>query len=215
MPLFLFFDEAGNFDFSPNGSKYCLFGVLSTFDPTGLNEVLTQLRYEMLVEGTALERLHAAEDRQAVRDRVFTALRTIGGFEFDVVVVEKRKTHPDLSKPASFYPHFGVLLLEGVFRRHHDLTDPVVLITDTIPLKKHRRAIEKAFKQYIRRHLEGQRFSVHHHASAAHPALQAADYCTWAIYRKWQRGDVRSYRLVEPFLKAEIDVLAGERSVYY
>jgi hypothetical protein len=25
------------------------------------------------------------------------------------------------------------------------------------------------------------------------PCLQVADYCTWAIQRKWERGDERSH----------------------
>jgi hypothetical protein len=28
----------------------------------------------------------------------------------------------------------------------------------------------------------------------------------WAIYRKWSREDVRSYDLIRPFVKSEVDI---------
>lgn len=210
MSLYLYLDESGDFSFGATGSKYCLFGVLSTFDPTNLNEALTGLRYQLLADGIALQRFHAAEDQQPVRDRVFAALQTVAGFEFDVVVIEKRKAPPDVRSPTELYPRFGAQLLDHVFQRYREVEHDVILITDTIPIAKHRRAIEKTFKQYVRRRLEGRRFAIYHHSSVAHPALQAADYCTWAVYRKYQRGDVRSYDLIRGFVRTELEVFAGE-----
>jgi hypothetical protein len=211
----LFFDESGDLSFHNSSSRYCLFGVLSTFDPTPINRALTDERYRLLAEGTNLQRFHAAEDLQAVRDRGFTALTEAGEFEFDVIVVEKRKTPPDLCDPARFYPHFGSQLLEAVFERHPDPAEDIILITDTIPLKKHRKAVEKTFRQYVRRHLEERRFAIHHHSSKAHPGLQAVDYCTWAVFRKYQRGDERSYDLIRPFIRTENEVFSGETKLYY
>jgi hypothetical protein len=213
--LYLFFDESGDLSFHESASRYCLFGVLSTLDPTPINRSLTDERYRVLGEGTNLERFHAAEDFQAVRDRAFKALNEAGGFDFDVVAVEKRKAPPNLCAPESFYPHFGSLLLEAVFKRHTDPAQDVVLVTDTIPLKKHRKAIEKTFKQYVRRHLGGRRFAIYHHSSSAHPGLQAVDYCTWAVFRKYQRGDERSYDLIRQFIRSENEVFAGETTSYY
>lgn len=214
MPLHLFFDESGDFNFRPTGSRYCLFGVLSTFDLAPINAALIALRYQLLEEGTALERFHAAEDLQSVRDRAFTALRAVGEFQYDVVVLEKRKVEPALCTPAALYPHFAGMLLEQVFRRHDDPADDVILVTDTLPVKKQRKAVEKTFKQTVRQRFEDRRFAIHHNSSIAHPGLQAADYCTWAVYRKYQRGDLRSYDLISAFIRSEVDVFAAESVTY-
>jgi Protein of unknown function (DUF3800) len=161
MSIYFFFDESGNLDFSPNGTPYYCFGVLSTRDPAPLTQALTALRYDMLAEGLELERFHAAEDRQATRDRVFAAITAVGEFDFDCVVIEKRKANPAL-------------------------------------------------------HRDGHRpFSILHHSSNSHAALQAADYCMWVVHRKWTANDRRSYDLIHPFIRTELDVLRRGSDYFY
>ncbi len=73
---YIFLDEGGNLDFRTHGSKYfTVTGVLMR-RPFALESASTELRFDMMEEGTELEEFHAAEDRQATRDRVFAASRT-------------------------------------------------------------------------------------------------------------------------------------------
>jgi hypothetical protein len=51
------------------------------------------------------------------------------------------------------------------------------------------------------------RYRVLHHASKSNLDLQIADYCTWAIYRKWNGQDARSFQRVQPAVRREWDVL--------
>ena len=44
--------------------------------------------------------------------------------------------------------------------------------------------------------------------AASDPCLQVADYCTWAVQRKWEREDRRSYELIEPKIATDYDVWA-------
>lgn len=169
MTVYLFLDESGNLDFSPSGTRFYVFGALATRAPAGFSREFSELRYELLNGGVELEGFHATEDRQYVRDRVFS------------------------------------LLLHQVFPRYPDLVERIVLVTDRLPLKRKRQAVEKAFKTFMRQELGERPFSVLHHSSSAHSGLQAADYCTWAVYRKWQAGDRRSYTLIAPFIRTEFD----------
>jgi len=89
--VYLFFDESGDLNFTLSGSRYYFFGALTTRTPELLTNPLSKLQYELLAEGVEVERFHASEDRQVVRDRVFAIIREIGGFEFDAVVIDKRK----------------------------------------------------------------------------------------------------------------------------
>ena len=89
-------------------------------------------------------------------------------------------------------------------KRYAEDGERLLVITDRIPLKRHRNAVEKAFKTTIRQTLGDRAFTIVHHASAAHGALQAADYCLWAVQRKWKTGDERSYRLISDLIKTEV-----------
>jgi hypothetical protein len=49
----------------------------------------------------------------------------------------------------------------------------------------------------------------------ADPCLQAADYCTWAIQKKWERGNVRSYDLIAKRITRERDLWAHGPKHHY
>ncbi len=202
MAVYLFFDESGNLDFSPNGSRHFCFGVLSLRDPGPLTAALTRLRYSLLEQGLELEYFHAAEDRQAVRDRVFDTLAEVGGFELDLLIADKGTLHPVLRDPFEFYCHHGYAIVAAALTRVRHLDEPIVVVTDTLPLQRERKALEKAFRTALRRLVGDRQFSVVHHASAAHAGLQAVDYCTWALQRKL-RGDSRSYERIRGWIRSE------------
>jgi hypothetical protein len=201
---YLFVDESGDFDFGSTGSRYFIFGVLSTPNPEALTTSLTALRYELLHGGQEIECFHATDDRQVVRDRVFQVLRKCAPFDLDFLVIEKAAIPEDEREPTRFYPRFGHALVETVLTRYAGNRDRIIVITDRIPLKRHRNAVEKAFKIAIRQTLGDRAFTIAHHASAAHGALQAADYCLWAVQRKWKTGDERSYGLVADLIRSEV-----------
>ena len=215
MAVFLFFDESGNFDFSANGTPFVIFGTLTTRDPAPLLRPLSDLRYSLIASGIEIEAFHATEDKQRIRDQVFAIIKTVGGFEFDAVVVEKRKVDPSLYDVTRFYPQFAYHLLSQVFARYPDESERIVVITDALPVKKTKQAVEKAFKLYIRQNLGNRIFTILHHPSSSHACLQAADYCTWAIYRKWRDRELRPYRQVGHLIRTEIDILKAETKHFY
>jgi hypothetical protein len=207
--VYLFFDESGNLDFTANGSRHFCFGALTLRDPGPLTAEFARLRYDLLGEGLELDCFHAAEDRQAVRNQVFGALQRVsgsgldaGGFDFDVLVADKRLAPAELRDPFEFYARLGYVLVDSVLERFRDSDEPVVVITDSLPLHRDRKALAKAFRNAIRDSLGEREFCIVHHVSAAHAGLQAADYCTWAVQRKL-RGDDRSYQLIKPWIRAE------------
>lgn len=200
--VYLFFDESGNLDFSENGSRWFCFGALTLRDPGPLSAAFTRLRYELLEQGLELEHFHAAEDRQAVRDQVFAALASVGGFEFDVLVAEKTLTPAELRDPFEFYAHLGYVLVDSVLDRFRDVDEPIVVITDNLPLQRKSKALAKAFRGAIKDSLGSRPFSIVHHDSAAHAGLQAVDYCTWAVQRRL-RGDDRPYERIRRWIRGE------------
>jgi hypothetical protein len=202
MIRYFFFDESGNLDFTTNGSRYFFFGLLGTTDPAPLSSGLTALRYQILAEGLDLECFHATDDRQAIRSRVFARLEEIGSFELDFLVVDKRQLPPEERDPLTFYPRFANELMGSVLARDSD-AERTVIITDRLPLQSKRKAHEKAFRTALRDVLGERPFNIIHQSSAAHAGLQAVDYCTWALQRKWRDDDSRSYRLVERWVRTE------------
>jgi hypothetical protein len=51
--------------------------------------------------------------------------------------------------------------------------------------------------------------------SAKDPMLWVADYCAWAIQRKWETGDTRSHKLIEEKISTEFDLWSVGQTHYY
>lgn len=215
--LFLFLDEAGDFTFSLRASRYLVFTCLSTTQPAVIASALATARYDLYRQGYPLERFHASEDKQAVRNRVFEILSNATDYELDAVIVEKRKTIPS-RQDYGLYPRIYEILLRYVLQRQKlDHLDSLQVVCDTVPLKQKRKAMEGALKLEVAR-LLGRSDKPHNvvfHSSASHAFLQAVDYCGWAVFRKWERSDPRSYALIRPKIRSEFDVFAVGKTYYY
>ena len=218
--LYIFLDEAGNLDFSKNGSKYFVLGGITKERPFHAYKELTEFKYDQVERGTALEYFHASDNAQAVRNGVFDIIeRNLAGVAVDAIIVEKQRVDATLREEEQFYPKvLGTLLREIL--KHSTLAEfaEVIVFTDSLPVQRKRAAVEKGLKMTLTAMLPATvRYRVLHHASKSnldlHHAsksnldLQIADYCTWAIYRKWNGNDDRSFRRVQPAVRSEWDVL--------
>ena len=215
---YIFLDEGGNFDFSPKGTRYFTLTSVTKARPFQIAPVLDHLKYDLIETGLDLEYFHASEDRQPVRDQVFAAIRDrFGALRIDSLVVEKSKCGPALRDEAKFYPRMLGYLLRYLLSEadFHDVEE-VIVVTDNIPVKKKAQAIEKAIKIVLSAMLPAQvKYRVLHHASKSSFGLQVADYCNWAIYRKWEREDARSYDLIRARIQSEYDIFQRGTCHYY
>lgn len=47
------------------------------------------------------------------------------------------------------------------------------------------------------------------------PCLQIADYCTWAVQRRYEQGDDRSYNLIDHLIESEFEPFELGDQLYY
>ncbi|MGH7563567.1 MAG: hypothetical protein ACREK5_03990 [Gemmatimonadota bacterium] len=93
-------DAAGNFTFSPKGSRYYIFAAAWTYDPESLAHELTRLRFRLLKKGKDLQGFHAAPDKQRIRDlEPKERMIADGNWRFAGLLVEKPKVNPSVREP--------------------------------------------------------------------------------------------------------------------
>ncbi len=221
--LYVFIDESGNLHFHPEGTKYFLITVLSTPNPSVIASPLLQLRYELLPNyacGQSVEEegyFHASEDRQNVRDQVFSLLAKTGDhLRIDAVVAQKNRTNPKLQQDeVQLYRVLGEAALKYVFGRtaSHEY-ESVVLVFSSIFNRYKRGVLKQAFKSLIKQQTDLP-FALYFHGSKFDLCSQAADYFGWAIYRKWESNELRSYELIRHLLKSEFPIFEKGWGEYY
>jgi Protein of unknown function (DUF3800) len=216
--LYIFLDESGNLDFSPNGTRFFQIAGVVQERPFNSYKLLSELRYDLIEAGHDIEKFHATEDMQETRNRVFAIIRQfLPSMRIDALIVEKRKTHPNVREESRFYPE-----MLGYFVRHvlgaTDLKPYKEVIVLTAKLKSGGKSkeFERTVKTTLARMLPANvRWRVLHHPSHCNFDLQIADYCNWAIFRKWNNGDLRSYNLIKSAIRKEFDIFANGSKYYY
>ena len=215
--VYVFADEAGNFDFSRrNGaSKYFILCTVTLDDCSIGNDLLT-LRRELAFRGLGPDRcFHATEDAQAVRNEVFNLL---SGFSFrvDATIFEKAKAQPQVRRnETTFYKYAWFLHFKYVSPQVARSQDRLLIVAASLGTKQKRRGFHLGIADVAFQVNRTLKYATAFWPAETDPCLQIADYCTWAIQRKWEAGDTRSYTLIQSHIRSEFEVWQRGGALYY
>jgi len=213
----VFADEAGNFDFSrkKGASRYFILTTVATADCSPGDELLA-LRRRLAWNGVEVHaEFHATEEAQAVRNEVFAVLQR-HDFRVDATILEKPKAQPQTRVTEHrFYQTAWYQHLKYVAPRISTLSTELLLMTASVGTRKQRQAFGHAVRDVGIQVLPGRTTRFAFWSAASDPCLWVADYCSWAIQRKWELGDTRSYDLIKNKIRSEWDVFARGSRLYY
>ena len=214
---FIFADEAGDFTFErrQNVSRYFILCTVAMEDDAPIAAALTKLRRKLAWDGAELgEFFHATSDKQRVRDAVYEKILE-HPFSVQATVMEKCKAYERVksSKPRFYqygwFYHFKYGTT-GLFNADHE----ALITAASLGTKRERAAFQDAVHSVMRQTMRVKTWKTDFMPAAADPGLQVADYCAWAIQRKWESGgkDIRSFELIRNRLTYEYDLwVRGER----
>lgn len=214
---YVFADEAGNFDFSnqQDASRYFILCTVTSDDCEAGDELL-RLRRSLGWRGLHLDSVfHSAKDPQAIRDEVFALLADLD-FRVDATILEKRKALPRIREPEHYfykfawYYHFKYVAPEIV-----GPSDRLFVTAASLGTKRKRAAFHQAVDDVVRQVARCASHRVAFWPADSDPCLQVADYCTWAIQRKWERGDDRSHVLIADKIETEFDMWKNGKTFHY
>lgn len=217
MRKYIYGDESGNFDFSrnPKASRYFSITTILLQEET-IATAMLDLRRELAWNGVTLRReFHAAEDKQLVRDAVFGVL-TQYDFRVDATILDKPKAQPHIRPSAlRFYKYAWFYHMKYVAPRVVSAYDEVLVIAASLGTNRERGVFQASIEDVVDQVISISGMQTAVWPAAVDPCLQVADYCSWAIQRKWESGDTRSYDLIKNKIKTEYDLFRSGTINYY
>ena len=215
--LHVFADESGTFDFrhGPNISRFFIVCTVTMPSCDVATKLLT-LRRQLAWEGASLgDYFHATTDTQEVRDKVFAVICE-HDFRIQATVMEKSKSQPSIRETdARFYQHawyrhfqFG---MSGSIRACSEMH----ITAASVGTKKGQVAFTDAVRDVLRQTVGRLPHRSNFWPCGTDPCLQLVDYCAWAIQRKWEKADTRSYDLIKDRMTYEYDMFQKGTVHYY
>lgn len=214
---FLFADEAGCFTFNRNNnvSRFFILCTVS-MDDCSLAGDLLDLRRRLAWEGRELgDYFHATTDKQYVRDAVYeTILKK--PFKIQATIMEKSKAQPQVAQSrerfykTGWYFHFK-------FGARHQINplNQALVTTASLGTRKERAAFQEAVDDVMNQNFKASQWKTDFMPCASDPCLQVADYCAWALQRKWEKGDTRSYDPLKDRITYEYDMWLKGNTHHY
>lgn len=216
--IHLFGDEFGNFDFThtPGASRYFIITTVAFFNDRQACADLQQLRFDLAWEGVQHPGpFRASEEQQPIRDRVYGVLAS-HRFRVDTTILEKRKANPKIRvSDERFYHIAWYYHMKYVAPRIANSTNELLVVAASIGTKKKQDAFQSGIRDVMRQVTQAALTRTANWPANADTCLQIADYCCWAIQRKWESGDPRSYELIRGNIHSEHDLFSRNGVYYY
>ena len=215
--VYVFADESGNFDFTSKSgaSKYFILTTV-TLPDCSCGHALLDLRRELAGKGIATrEMFHATDDDWPTRNAVLDVI-TRHAIRIDTTILEKRKAKPSIRNTNDrFYKMAWYLHFKHVAKKIVPRSGELFVIGATIGSKKKKTLFSSAVDDVVSQVSPTTNWRTAGLPAVADPCLQIADYCCWAVNRKWEQGKDDAFKKIAPQVCTEFDVFAVGTTYYY
>lgn len=200
---YIFLDESGDLGFDFNKSRTTKFFVITAIFAiykNSLEKAIKKTRKILFTHGRAKHSgvLHAHDESPKIRTR---AISLIAEKDISIlsIYLNKKRVYTKLREEKSIlYNYVANILLDRVCRKKLLPTnEPIILIASRRETNKF---LNENFKQYLHDQTtlkHSLRISVEIKSPREEPGLQAADFASWAIFRKYEYGDDSYYNLLK------------------
>lgn len=218
MHRYLFADEAGCFTFNhgPNISKYFILCTITVADRNPLYTDICDLRRELIHDKEpVLDYFHATEDKQQVRDAFYETILK-HNFQVQATICEKSKAMPRVRRDkATFYKYPWFYHFKHGIAKYVPDNAQLTVTAASVGARKERMAFSAALDDVMQQTVPKASWAIDFRPCIADPCLQVADYCAWAIQRKWEKNDIRSYEAIAPRISYEYELWKHGSTHYY
>jgi hypothetical protein len=217
--LFVFADESGCFTFNNNQnvSKYFVLCTI-VMDNCAVGAAILDLRRKLAWDGLPLDDFfHATTDKQAVRDAVFAEI-VKHEFLVQATIMEKAKAEPQVTvSRARFYKTGYFFHFKHGVSKHLPPDREALVTTATIGNKKEKRAFRTAIDDVMNQTNRAGKWATDFLPCSCDPCLQVADYCAWAIQRKYEspQKNQGSFDMISDRISYKYELWSHGRKKYY
>ena len=196
---YIYLDESGDLGFKKSSSNWFLFTIAMISESRSLEQVVKKVWRPLKKKYKKLGELHASHEKDSTRIRLLRHIGEIPDLKILCIVLNKRKVYVDLQNQKNYlYNYTANVLLDRMFNK--DILKPKEPIHLYIDRKDTKKQLRENFINYLTTSMIKKRegnFKIELHSSHENKSLQAVDFISWAIFRKYEYGDYQFYEIIK------------------
>lgn len=196
---YIFLDESGDLGFKKSSSKWFVFTVAIISEARGLERVIKKVWKPLKEKYKRLGELHAYHADDITRMRVLKKLNQVPDLKILCVILNKEKVYIDLQNQKNYlYNYTENILLDRLHSQK--LVNENESMNLYIDRKDTKKKLRDNFINYLTQSMTNRTkapFSIVLHTSHENKSLQAVDFISWAIFRKYERNDYEFYEVIK------------------
>lgn len=197
---YIFLDESGDLGFKPASSKWFIFTIVLTNNHRRIEKIVRKVKEGMRKsKRKRVHELHAYDSTSEVKLKMLKLLATDDDLRVLSIILNKKKVHIDFNNQKNYlYNYTANVLLELLHsKKIIDTDEPVFLYIDQ---KDTNRNIRNNFEAYLNDNFVKKgngKVVIKIKPSHSERCLQAVDFVSWAIFRKYEKGDYEYYNIIK------------------
>jgi hypothetical protein len=192
---YIFLDESGDLGFKEKSSKWFIFTIVLTNNHKKIEKVIKNIR-KGLKKKFKLKELHAYHADAVTKHRMLKKLAELEDLKVLCIILNKKKVYIDLQNQKNYlYNYTANILLDRLHNKNIiKIDEPINLYIDKKDTNKFiRENFEKYLKDNLMKRVNNRKIDIRIKPSHTEKCLQAVDFVSWAIFRKYERGDYEYY----------------------
>ncbi len=192
---YIFLDESGDLGFKEKSSNWFIFTIVLTNNHRKIEKVIKNIR-KGLSKKYKLKELHAYHSNAVTKHKMLKKLSELEDLKVLCIILNKKKVYIDLQNQKNhLYGYTANILLDRLHNKNIIKTnEPISLYIDQKDTKKSiRENFEKYLKDNLKKRGNNGKIEIRIKPSHTEKCLQAVDFVSWAIFRKYEKNDYEYY----------------------
>jgi len=196
---YIFLDESGDLGFKKNSSNWFIFTLVLTNDHRKIEKCVKKIHKNLSKKYKKVSELHAYHTQSAIKIKLLTNIAEIKDIKILCIILNKKKVYIDLQNQKNYlYNYTANVLLDRLHKKRIiDINEPIELYIDQ---KDTNKFIRENFEKYLKDNLVRKRngkINIKIKPSHTEKCLQAVDFISWAIFRKYEKNDYEYYEIIK------------------
>jgi len=197
--LYIFLDESGDLGFNERSSRWFILSIILTSNHRKVEKCVKRVHKGLKKKYKKVGELHAYHSDSVTKKRILRMLSGVQDIEIYSIILNKKKVYTDLKNQKNYlYNYTANILLDRLYNKKNFRKGVNVLIC--IDQRETNKFLKKNFMDYLNNSLikkgDGN-FKIKIRPSQSEKCLQAVDFISWAIFRKYEKNDYEYYEIIK------------------